>query len=185
MPVQTKSRSEAQVEKVRKEFPMLGKKINRKPIIYFDNAATGQKPQVMIERLQEFYMNEYGKPRENHELGKETTSNVEEARRKVAKFIGCNNEKNIIFTRGCTESINIVAGSFAKGVLKKGDEILITALEHHANIIPWQFACEQTGASLKVIPVTPSGQVVMDTYKEMLSKKVKILSISHSSHVLG
>ncbi len=164
---------------------MLGKKVNRKPFIYFDNAATGHKPQSVLQRLQQFYMGEYGKPKESHELGKMATESVEEARSKIANFIGAGSEKSIVFTRGCTESINIVAGGFAREILKKRDEILITALEHHANIIPWQMACAQSGAILKVVPITPSGEVEIESFENMLSDRTKIVAVSHSSHVFG
>src|SRR3982751_1526593 len=147
------------VEKIRHEYPMLEQKIKRKRFIYFDNASTGHKPQTVLGRLQEFYTTEYGKPKTEYELGKKASEMVEEARSKISKFIGAATEKNIVFTRGCTESINIVAGGFAKGILKKGDEVLISALEHHANIIPWQMACAQSGATLKIIPLISTGQI--------------------------
>jgi cysteine desulfurase/selenocysteine lyase len=172
-------------EKIRTEFPMLRKRINRKPFIYFDNAATAHKPQVVLETLEKFYSSQYGKPKEEHFLGKEATNRMEEVRKKAADFIGASNEKTIVFTRGCTESINIVAGGFAKGVLKKGDEILITALEHHANIVPWQMACELSGAVLKVVPLIDTGEVDIKAYKQMLSEKTKIVAMVHASHVLG
>jgi len=186
MEVQTKKRSKSpNVDKLRQEFPMLGKKVNRKPFIYFDNAATSHKPQSVLQRLQQFYMGEYGKPKESHELGKMATESVEEARSKIANFIGAGSEKSIVFTRGCTESINIVAGGFAREILKKRDEILITALEHHANIIPWQMACAQSGAILKVVPITPSGEIEIESFENMLSDRTKIVAVSHSSHVFG
>jgi cysteine desulfurase / selenocysteine lyase len=184
--VQTKRTTKTNdVERIRQEFPMLSKRINRKPFIYFDNAATGHKPQAVLESLQKFYSSEYGKPKEEHELGKKATERENQVRKKVADFIGASSEKCIVFTRGCTESINIVAGGFSKGLLKKGDEVLITALEHHANIIPWQMACVQTGAVLKVVPLVDTGEVDIKAYKAMLSDKTKIVAISHSSHVLG
>src|SRR5215212_2802164 len=186
METQIKQRSKtSRVEKIRQEFPMLNKKINRKPFIYFDNAATGHKPQSVIERLQEFYISEYGKPKEEHELGKMASKTVEEVRKKIADFIGATSEKQIVFTRGCTESINIVAGGFAKGLLKKGDEVMITALEHHANIIPWQMACAQSGAILKVVPLISTGEIDLKAYASLLSERTKIVAVSHSSHVLG
>src|SRR5829696_8253103 len=123
MEVQTKKRSKSpNVDKLRQEFPMLGKKVNRKSFIYFDNAATGHKPQSVLQRLQEFYTGEYGKPKEEHELGKNATELVEESRKKLAKFIGAASEKSIVFTRSCTEGINVVANAFAKSFLKKKDE---------------------------------------------------------------
>jgi cysteine desulfurase / selenocysteine lyase len=173
------------VEKIRTQFPMLGKRINRKPFIYFDNAATCHKPQVVLNSLQKFYSAEYGKPNEEHALSKETTSRIEDARKAVANFIGAPSEKNIVFTRGCTESLNIVSGGFARGILKKGDEVVITSLEHHANIVPWQMACELSGAVLKIVPLIGTGELDIKAYKSMLSDKTKIVAMVHASHVLG
>jgi cysteine desulfurase/selenocysteine lyase len=186
METQTKRKTKTPaVEKIRKEFPMLSQKINRKRFIYFDNAATGHKPQTVLERLQKFYTTEYGKPKTEYELGKQASEMVEEARSKISEFIGAPSEKNIVFTRGCTESINIVASGFAKELLKKGDEVLITALEHHANIIPWQMACAQSGAVLKIVPLIATGQIDFKAYEKMLTDRTKVVAISHSSHVLG
>lgn len=173
------------IEAIREQFPMLRKRINQKRYIYFDNAASGHKPQSILERLQRFYAEEYGKPKEEHILSKHASEFVEETRKKVADFIVARSEKNIVFTRGCTESINIVAGGFGKGLLKKGDEVLISALEHHANIVPWQMACAQSGAILKVIPILPTGQIDYKAYEQLLSEKTKIVAVAHSSHVLG
>jgi cysteine desulfurase/selenocysteine lyase len=173
------------VERIRKEFPILTKKINRKPIIYFDNASSGHKPGSVLQRLQDFYVNEYGKPKQDHKLGKDATKMVEETRKKMADFLNAPSEKSIVFTRGCTEGINVVAAGFSKGLLKKGDEVMITALEHHANIIPWQMACAQSGAILKVVPILSTGQVDMKAYEKMLTGRTKIISVSHSSHVFG
>ena len=173
------------VQKIRAQFPMLGKRINRRTFIYFDNAATCHKPRVVLDRLQKFYSDEYGKPDEEHALSKEATKRIEEVRKAVANFIGAPSEKNIVFTRGCTESINIVAGGFSKGVLKKGDEIVISSLEHHANIVPLQMACETSGAVLKVVPLIDTGEVDIKAYKSMLSDKTKVVAVVHASHVLG
>jgi cysteine desulfurase/selenocysteine lyase len=163
---------------------MLDQKINRRPFIYLDNAATGHKPNSVIKKMQEFYAEEYGKPNEDHELGKEATKQVEEVRKKVAKFINSRSEKNIVFTRGCTEAINLVAMAFVR-LLKKGDEIILSELEHHSNIIPWQITAEQTGAVIKVIPLTPDGSVDVEVYKGLLSPRTRLVAISQSSHVLG
>ncbi|MDB5230388.1 MAG: csdB [Chitinophagaceae bacterium] len=173
------------ISKIRTEFPMLQKKINGKPIIYLDSAATGQKPKRVIDRLYQFYMTEYGKPKESHTLGRHATEEVENTRKKVAAFLGAGSEKEIVFSRGCTESINMVAGGFERGLLNTGDEILITALEHHANIVPWQLACQQTGAKLKVVPINGKGEVDMNFFEEALSSKTKIVAVAHTSHALG
>jgi len=183
--VEMKRKKPLNVEKIRAEYPMLAKKIHRKPIIYFDNAATGHKPQSVLERLKEFYTNEYGQPKESHFLGKNVSRFIEDARKKVVSFIGATSEKNIVFTRGCTESINIVAGGFAKGILGKNDEVVITAMEHHANIVPWQMACAQSGAILKVVPILSTGEVDLKAYSDILSDRTKIVAVVHSSHVLG
>jgi len=170
---------------IRKEFPMLQKKVQDKPIIYLDSAATGQKPARVIDRLQQFYKTEYAKPKEQNELSQKVTEELDNTRKKVARFMGASSSKEIVFTRGCTEAINIVATGFSRGLLKKGDEILITALEHHANIIPWQMACQVTGARLVVAPILPNGELDNEAFKKRITDKTKLISVSHSSHVLG
>ena len=173
------------IEKIRSDFPMLSQRVNGKQLIYFDSAATSQKPKAVIDRLVEFYTKEYGKPKEAHSLSQSATEMVEEAREKVAKLMKAASPKEIIFTKGCTEAINVVAHGFARAILKAGDEIIITQLEHHANIVPWQMASELTGAKLKVVPITPSDEVDMQALEDMITDKTKIISVSHSSHVLG
>jgi cysteine desulfurase / selenocysteine lyase len=173
------------VEKIRSYFPILNKKINGRKFIYLDSAATGLKSTVVVDTLVKYYHNEYGKPNEEHELSKITTEKVEKTREQVADFLGAGNSKEIVFTGGCTDSLNIVAGGFGKGLLKPGDEVLISTMEHHANIIPWQMACERSGAVLKVIPVTASGEIEMNEYAAMLNERTKMVSVVHSSHVLG
>lgn len=173
------------IKKIRKEFPMLEKKIHGKQLIYLDSAATGHKPKKVLDRLYKFYTEEYAKPKEAHTLSKMATEVMEESRRKMAKFINARSEKEVVFSRGCTESINMVAGGFERGLLKRADEIVITEMEHHANIVPWQMACEQTGARIRVVPITPSGEIDLNVYEEMLTAKTKIVAFPHSSHVLG
>lgn len=173
------------IKSIREEFPMLKKIINGKPLIYFDSAATSHKPKRVMDRLMRFYLDEYGKPKESHSLSQEATKEMEEVRKKTAKYLNAASEKEIVFTRGCTESINMVAGGFERGLLKNGDEVIITALEHHANIVPWLLACEQTGARLRAIPVNQDGEVDMEIYKKSLSDRTKIVAVSHTSHVLG
>lgn len=164
---------------------MLQKKINGKRLIYLDSAATSQKPSRILDRLHKIYTEEYAKPNESHTLSQRATEQITEARKKMASFINAPNEKTIVFNRGCTEGINMVAGGFERGLLKEGDEILITALEHHANIVPWQMACEQTGASIKAVPITASGEIDLNSYEHALSDETKIVAFSHSSLVLG
>jgi cysteine desulfurase/selenocysteine lyase len=173
------------IQRIRKEFPMLDNRINGKQLIYLDSAATNHKPKRVLDRLYQFYSEEYAKPKESHSLSQKATEMMEEARNKMAVFINARSEKEIVFNRGCTEGINMVAGGFERGLLKAGDEILITALEHHANIVPWQMACEQTGAVLKVVPITSSGEIDLNVYETAITDKTKIIAFSHSSHVLG
>ncbi|HWJ90085.1 MAG TPA: SufS family cysteine desulfurase [Flavisolibacter sp.] len=173
------------IEKIRKDFPMLQTKHKGKVLVYLDSAATGQKPARVIEKLKNFYSTEYAKPKEEHELSKKVTKELEETRKKTADFIGAGSPQEIIFTRGCTESINIVATGFARGILEKGDEILITQLEHHANIIPWQMACETTGAKLVVAPIRKNGELDLEAFAKLINTKTKLISVLHSSHVMG
>jgi cysteine desulfurase/selenocysteine lyase len=173
------------IEKIRASFPMLSATVNGKPLIYFDSAATTHKPAVVLEALRRFYGEAYGKPQEAHHFAKKATEALEQTRKKIANFLGAPSEKEIIFTRGCTEAINLVSDGFAKSMLKKDDEIVITEMEHHANIVPWQMACDLSGARLRVLPITTSGEIDLDTFQEFLTDRTRIVSISHSSHVLG
>jgi cysteine desulfurase/selenocysteine lyase len=173
------------IEKIRGEFPMLKRKLRGMPLIYFDSAATGQKPNVVIDTLQRLYKYEYAKPQEQHTVSKMMTEMVEETRKKTANFINAASPNEIIFTSGTTESINIIANSFAKGILGKDDEVIITALEHHANIIPWQIACEASGAKLRVVAVSNDGEVDIRGMERRIGERTKIIAITHSSHVLG
>jgi cysteine desulfurase/selenocysteine lyase len=173
------------IEQIRSEFPMLSHEMNGKRLIYFDSASTTHKPKRVLDRLHRFYSEEYAKPNEAHSLSKEATRQVEGSRQKMADFIGAKKPEEIIFSRGCTESLNIVAGGFERGLLQQGDEVLITALEHHANIVPWQMACEQTGAKLKVAPVNNKGEIDLDAYQQLLSGKTRIVAITHSSNAIG
>ena len=173
------------IPKIREAFPMLQKMINGKQIIYFDSAATTQKPKVVMDKLYQFYTEEYAKPDESHSLSQKATEELNGARKKMAAFIGAKSEKEIVFSRGCTESINMVAGGFERGLLKEGDEVLITALEHHANIVPWQLACQQTGAKLVVTAINDKGEVDLAAYETALKGNVKIVAFSHTSHALG
>lgn len=171
--------------KIRTEFPMLHKTINGKQIIYLDSAATSQKPKGVMDKLYQFYLEEYAKPNESHSLSQKATQELDDARKKMADFLGAKSDKEIVFSRGCTESINMVAGGFERGLLKEGDEVLITALEHHANIVPWQLACTQSGAKLTVTPINERGEIDLASYETALTSKVKIVAFSHTSHALG
>ena len=171
---------------VRKDFPILNEQVNGKQLIWFDNAATTQKPQVVIDRLAYFYAHENSNiHRAAHELAARATDAYEDARKTVRRFINAPSVDNIIFVRGTTEAINLVAKSWGKKHLNAGDEIVISHLEHHANIVPWQQLCQETGAKLKVIPVDNSGQVLLNEYQNMLTPKVKLVSFTQVSNALG
>ncbi|WP_255478786.1 aminotransferase class V-fold PLP-dependent enzyme [Rufibacter sp. XAAS-G3-1] len=173
------------VQRVRQDFPMLQQKLNGKPFIYLDSAASGQKPQVLIDRLSDFYANEYGKPNEQHTDSKNATEMLEETRQKVADLIKAKDSKEIVFVRGCTEAINVVASGFARGLLQEGDEIITTLMEHHANIVPWQMAAQDAGAVVKVVPITATGELDLAALENMISERTKIISLVHSSQILG
>jgi cysteine desulfurase/selenocysteine lyase len=173
------------IQRIRDEFPMLQYRLRGKQLIYFDSASTTHKPKQVMDRLHRFYLEEYAKPNESHSLSQKATGELEDVRKKMAAFIGAKSEKEIVFSRGCTESNNMVAGGFERGLLKEGDEVLISALEHHANIVPWLMACEQNKATVKVVPINEKGEIDMASYESALSDKVKIVSVSHTSHALG
>jgi cysteine desulfurase/selenocysteine lyase len=170
----------------RADFPLLARQVHGKPLVYFDNANTGQKPRAVIDAVDRFYR-EYNAnvARAVHTLGEEATSAYEATRDKVAKFINAASRDEIVFTSGTTQAINTVAYSFALPRLKPGDEILITTMEHHANIVPWQLVCERTGAKLKVAPITPAGELIVDRFVELLTPAVKLAAVVHVSNVLG
>jgi cysteine desulfurase/selenocysteine lyase len=173
-------------QRYRADFPLLARQVHGKPLVYFDNANTGQKPRAVIDAVDRYYR-EYNAnvARAVHTLGEEATSAYEATRDKVAKFINAASRDEIVFTSGTTQAINTVAYSFALPRLKPGDEILITTMEHHANIVPWQLVCERTGAKLKVAPITPAGELIADRFIEMLTPAVKLAAVVHVSNVLG
>lgn len=171
---------------IRSLFPILHQEVNGKPLIYLDNAATTQKPQVVIDALTWYYeKNNSNIHRGVHTLADRATNQYEESRESVRKFIGAREAAEIIFTRGTTESINLVAKSFGARFIEKGDEIIISTLEHHGNIVPWQMLCEERGAVLKVIPITDEGELVFEEFEKLLSPKTKFVSIVHASNALG
>ena len=157
------------VEVVRRDFPILATQVRDKKLCYLDNAASTQKPRAVIERLQEFYSRENANiHRGVHHLGELATDAYHDARKTVAKFLNAKSDKQVIFTRGTTESINLVAASWGRANLQKGDQILLTAMEHHANIVPWQLIAEQTGAVIKVIPTNDRAELDLDAYDQLL-----------------
>lgn len=174
------------VHSVRKDFPILRELVNGRPLVWFDNAATTQKPQAVIDRIAYFYQHENSNiHRAAHELAARATDAYEEARETVRRFINAPSVDTIIFVRGTTEAINLVAKTWGKQHLSVGDEILISHLEHHANIVPWQQLCQETGAKLKVAPVDDSGQVLLDEYQKLLTASVKLVSFTQVSNALG
>lgn len=173
-------------KKLRKDFPMLSKEVHGKPLVYLDSAATAQKPSIVIERLRSFYAEHYGTVhRAVYSLAVEASEAYQSARVKAQKFLDAIKSDEILFTRGTTESINLVAYSFGKAFVKPHDEILITEMEHHSNIVPWQMMCEERGAVLKVVPFTDKGELDLNAYQSLLSNKTKLVSIAHVSNVLG
>jgi len=174
------------VEKIRKDFPILGREVYGKPLVYFDNAATTQKPQCVIDAISEAYCNENANVHRGiHFLSQHATDLMESARDKVRQFIGAGSTEEIIFTRGTTESINLLASSFSGAFLKEGDEVIISGMEHHSNIVPWQIQSERYGFKIKVIPVLDNGELDLDAFRSLLSDSTRLVSITHVSNVLG
>ena len=174
------------VETVRRDFPILSTLVRGKQLCYLDNAASTQKPQVVIDRLRDFYSTENANiNRGIHHLGELATDAYHGARRTVADFINAFSEKEVIFTAGTTESINLVASSWGRTHLKKGDEILLTGMEHHANIVPWQIVAEQTGALIKVIPVNESSEIDTEAFDSLIGERTRVLAICQVSNSLG
>ena len=173
------------VSKIRTQFPILNQKVNGKDLIYFDNAASSQKPQSVINSLSYYYSNDNANiHRGVHYLSQEATDKYEDTRTSVQKFINAKKNYEIIFTKGTTDSINLLANGY-RSILNKGDEIIISEMEHHSNIIPWQICCEISGAILKVIPILDNGDLDMKAFENLLSEKTKLVAITHISNVLG
>lgn len=174
------------IEEIRKDFPILHRQVNGKPLVYFDNGATSQKPQQVIDVINRYYQHENSNiHRGIHTLSQEATDAYEKARTTIQQFINAKHNHEIIFTSGTTGSINLVASSFGKKHLQAGDEIIISTMEHHSNIVPWQMICEEKGAILKVIPISDKGELLMDEFEKLLSSKTKLVSITHVSNTLG
>jgi cysteine desulfurase/selenocysteine lyase len=170
----------------RADFPLLARRVHGKPLIYFDNANTAQKPRQVIEAVDEFYQQHNANvARAVHTLGEEATSAYEAVRDRLARFINAASRDEIVFTSGTTQAINLVAYSYALPRLTPGDEVLVTTMEHHANIVPWQLICERTGAKLKAAPITPDGELIVERFIELLTPAVKLAGVVHVSNVLG
>lgn len=174
------------VEKIRRDFPILGREVYGKPLVYLDNAATTQKPQCVIDAISEAYCNVNANVHRGiHFLSQQATDMMEAAREKVRCFIGAGSIEEIIFTRGTTESINLLASSFAQAFLRDGDEVIISAMEHHSNIVPWQIQAGRYGFRIKTIPVTDRGELDMDAFRTLFTPQTKLVSITHVSNVSG
>ncbi|MEP2059504.1 MAG: cysteine desulfurase [Maribacter litoralis] len=173
------------IKKIREDFPILKREVNGKPLVYLDNAATSQTPQQVIDAIVDYYQNYNANiHRGVHTLSQEATDKYEQARIKIQKHFNAAKSYEIIFTSGTTHSINLVANGFSS-LIKKGDEVLVSAMEHHSNIVPWQMLCERTGAILKVIPMNQEGELRMDVYDDLLSDKTKLVFCNHISNALG
>ena len=174
------------INKIRADFPLLQREVNGKPLVYLDNGATTQKPKQVIDAITNYYVDMNANVHRGvHYLSQISTDAFEVTRRKVQAFINAKEEYEIIITKGTTDSINTVANCFGKAFINKGDEIIVSAMEHHSNIVPWQMICEDKGAILKVIPMNENGELQMDVYKELLSERTKIVSVTYVSNSLG
>ena len=174
------------VAKIREDFPILKEMINGKPLVYLDNAATSQKPQSVIDCLVRYYTTENSNVHRGvHTLSQQATDDYEGARSKVRGFINAAEDHEIIYTRGTTESINLIAQTYGRQNIGEGDEIIVTTMEHHSNIVPWQILCQEKGAQLKVVPINDAGELLIDEYERLLSPRTKLVSVVHQSNALG
>lgn len=174
------------VRALRTQFPVLAQEVNGQPLIYLDNAATTQKPRMVVDAICDYYYRDNANVHRGvHTLSERATSAMESARDKLQRLLNAPSREEVIFTRGTTEAINLVAHGFGEGVLQPGDEVLITELEHHANIVPWQEACRRSGATLVVVPINDAGEVELEAFQARLSKRTRIAAFSHVSNALG
>jgi cysteine desulfurase/selenocysteine lyase len=174
------------VQRIRQDFPILKRQVNGKPLVYLDNAASAQKPRAVIEAVARFDAESYANVHRGvHTLSEEATEAFEGARRAAQRFLNAAEAREIIFVRGTTEAINLVASSYARNVLRRGDEIVISTMEHHSNIVPWQLVCQERGATLRVVPITDAGELELEEYARMLGPRTKLVSIVHVSNALG
>ncbi|MGH9916499.1 MAG: aminotransferase class V-fold PLP-dependent enzyme, partial [Pyrinomonadaceae bacterium] len=174
------------VARVREDFPVLKQMVNNKPLVYLDNAASSQVPQIVIERGSTYLSEEHSNiHRGVHYLSQRATSAYESAREKVRRFINAREAKECVFVRGTTEGINLVMHGFGRKFIGPGDEIIISALEHHSNIVPWQMLCEEKGARLRVIPVSDDGELILEEYERLLNEKTKLVAVCHISNAVG
>ena len=181
-----KAEKEWNIDSIRSRFPIFSRTVNGQPLCYLDSGASAQQPDVVIDAVSNLHSDKYSNVHRGvHTLSMESTQLYDGAREKVKDYINASAAEEIIFTRGATESVNLVAQSFARPILNKGDEILITHMEHHSNIVPWQLVCEQTGAILKVVPINDHGELEMDTFYDLLNEKTKLVGVVHISNALG
>ena len=174
------------VERIREDFPILGEKVHGHPLVYLDSAATSQKPRAVLEAMQNFYLHDCSNVHRGvHLLSERATRAYEDVRVKVQRFINAADAREIVFVRGTTEAVNLVAQTYGRKNLEAGDEILITAMEHHSNIVPWQILCEEKGAALRVAPVNDRGELIFKEFEKLLGPKTKLVSVTHVSNVLG
>ena len=174
------------VDKIRADFPVLAQMINGKPLVYLDNAATSQKPQSVIDSLVNYYSTENANVHRGvHTLSQRATDDYEEARAKIRRFINAEKDEEIIFVRGTTEGINLISQTFGRSCISEGDEIIISSMEHHSNIVPWQILCQEKGAKLRVVPVNDIGELLLDEYERLFTANTKLVSIVHQSNALG
>ncbi|MBN1512827.1 MAG: cysteine desulfurase [Phycisphaerae bacterium] len=174
------------VQRIRADFPILSRRVNGKPLVYLDNAATTQKPLAVMDAISRYYRQDNANiHRGVHELSVRATEAYEAARTRVQQFLGAARPEEIVFVRGATEGINLVAQSYGRPRLQQGDEVLITTMEHHSNIVPWQMVCEQTGARLRVVPISDAGEIDLDEYAALLGPRTRIVAVTHVSNALG
>lgn len=174
------------VEKIREDFPILNQKVDGKPLVYLDNAATSQKPQAVLDAMMRYYLEENSNiHRGVHYLSEKATQSYEAARDQVQHYLNVEHRQEIIFVRGTTEGVNLVASSYGRSNIKQGDEIIISAMEHHSNIVPWQILCEEKGAKLRIIPMNDAGELLLEEYEKLFNSRTKFVSVNHVSNALG
>ncbi|MBI4482195.1 MAG: cysteine desulfurase [Acidobacteria bacterium] len=174
------------VERIREDFPILKRRVHGKPLVYLDNAATSQKPKVVIDATHRYYSEENSNiHRGVHFLSEQATGAYEGARARVKRFLNASDAREILFVRGTTEGINLVARSYGRKFIQEGDDIIVSAMEHHSNIVPWQIVCEEVGARLRVIPMNDRGELLMEEYEKLLNERTKFVSVTHLSNALG
>ena len=184
--VRPATRSAFDIARVREDFPILKEKVHGKPLVYFDNAATSQKPRSVIEAEQRFYLTECSNVHRGvHYLSEQATQAYEAARGKVQRFLNARDAREIIFVRGTTEAINLVASSYGRKNVQAGDEVVITTMEHHSNIVPWQILCEEKGAKLRVAPINDDGELIFEEFEKLLTSRTRLVAVVHISNALG